>query len=125
MKRPISKRHWQDWATLAAGIWLILSPQVLGLAQTSPEPVAGFPAAIWNFIIIGVIVAGLAGFELFAFRDWEEWIGAALGTWLIVSPWALGFNETLPATVNAVASGLVIATLSGWTAIEVYRGGHA
>lgn len=125
MKRQLSKQHWQDWITLIVGVWLILSPRLLGLPDGGAEPAAGVSAATWNFMIIGAVVAVLAAFELFAFREWEEWIGAALGAWLVISPWVLGFQASFPATANAVVSGLIVAALSGWTAIEVYRGGHA
>ena len=39
-----------------------------------------------------VIVLSLAA--MVAFSLWEEWINAALGVWLIVSPFILGFAHT-------------------------------
>jgi SPW repeat len=39
-----------------------------------------------------IIVLSLAA--MVAFSLWEEWINAALGVWLIVSPWLLDFAHT-------------------------------
>jgi hypothetical protein len=39
-----------------------------------------------------IIILSLAA--MIAFSAWEEWINAALGLWLVVSPWILGFAHT-------------------------------
>lgn len=40
---------------------------------------------------------------------WQDWASFALGLWLAVSPWALGFAEREAATANAAFVGLALA----------------
>jgi hypothetical protein len=43
-------------------------------------------------------------------KHWEDWVGAVLGLWLVVSPWVLEYGE-MAANQNAVFVGfLLIAT---------------
>ena len=41
---------------------------------------------------VAVIILSIAA--MIAFSTWEEWINLALGLWLVVSPWLLGFAHT-------------------------------
>ncbi|MBE3583818.1 MAG: SPW repeat protein [Limnochordaceae bacterium] len=43
---------WQGWINVLLGVWLIVSPFILGYRDV--------PAALWNGIIVGVIVAVLS-----------------------------------------------------------------
>ena len=45
-------RKWQDWANLVLGLWLVLSPWILGFSGTS--------SATWNAVILGLLVGLLA-----------------------------------------------------------------
>ena len=45
-------RKWQDWANLVLGLWLVLSPWILGFSGTS--------SATWNAVILGLLVCLLA-----------------------------------------------------------------
>ena len=40
---------------------------------------------------------------------WQEWASFALGLWLAVSPWALGYSHLEAATANAAFMGLALA----------------
>ena len=40
---------------------------------------------------------------------WQDWASFALGLWLAVSPWALGYANVEAATANAAFLGLAIA----------------
>jgi SPW repeat len=46
-----------------------------------------------------------------AFSAWEEWLNLALGVWLVVSPWLLGFAHT-HAMHFAIGFGIAIAFLA-------------
>jgi len=48
-------RDWEEWINVALGAWLIVSPWALGIMS---------PAAQANFIIVGALVLGLAGYEI-------------------------------------------------------------
>ncbi len=46
---------WASWINLVLGIWLIIAPFIIGYSYAS--------AALWNDIIIGIVVAVLAGWS--------------------------------------------------------------
>lgn len=41
---------------------------------------------------VAIIILSLAA--MIAFSAWEEWVNAAVGLWLVASPWILGFAHT-------------------------------
>src|SRR5262249_48145112 len=45
---------------------------------------------------------------LFKALKWEDWIGLALGAWLLVSPWVLGFSDQAAPTMNALIMGSIL-----------------
>jgi hypothetical protein len=60
---------WQEWANVVFGLWLIVSPWVLGFA--------GLQAAMVNAVIVGVVVAALAIWALGTDRDIGGWFSPA------------------------------------------------
>lgn len=58
---------------------------------------------------LAIIILSLAA--MIAFAMWEEWVNLALGLWLVVSPWLLGFAHTR-AMHFGVSIGAVIAFLA-------------
>jgi hypothetical protein len=57
-----------------------------------------------------IIILSLAA--MIAFSAWEEWINLALGLWLVVSPWLLGFAHTR-AMHFSIGIGAAIAFFAG------------
>lgn len=53
-------RPWEEWLNVLLGGWLIAAPWVLGMHQAS---------AIANFVIVGLIVVALAGYEIRQSRE--------------------------------------------------------
>ncbi len=107
---------WQDIVNVVLGIWLIAAPAVLGYVSSS--------AAATNAWVVGVIIAVAAIAALVAFQKWEEWVNMALGAWLIVSPWVLGFADLGVALWNQIIVGVLVAGLALWSAaIEHEEGG--
>ncbi len=45
-------KPWEEWSELVAAVWLLVSPWVLGYS--------GLAAAMWNAVIVAVIVGVLA-----------------------------------------------------------------
>jgi hypothetical protein len=45
-------QKWEEWVSALLGLWLIVSPWILGYS--------GLQNPLWNQIIVGVIVGGLA-----------------------------------------------------------------
>jgi SPW repeat len=69
-----------------------------------------------------MIIAVAAFAALAAFQKWEEWINAALGAWLIVSPFILGFSAISAALWNQLGVGLVVLVLAAWAAMAETEG---
>lgn len=96
---------------IIAAIWLILSPFLLGYYELQ--------AAIWNDIIVGVIVLGL-GWARVAnpfYAPGFSWANAVLGLWLILAPFALNYSAMPTPLWNDVIVGVVIAALATWSAV--------
>ncbi|WP_413850842.1 SPW repeat protein [Albidovulum sp.] len=115
---------WQDGLMLLLGIWLFFSPWILGFA--------GIQLAFWNALLFGVILAGLSIAVITEFHDWEEWVDLAVGVWLVVSPWVLGFAAfaaaadaaAYAATMTFVATGVVTLALAAWS-LRHHHAAHA
>lgn len=99
-------KHWQDRTNAIIAGWLIISPFVLGFQ--------GEFTALANAVVVGVLLLATALGAILVPRAWEEWTETALGLWLAVSPWIVGFSHPA-ARVNAVVAGLVILTLALWS----------
>lgn len=100
-------KHWQDPVNALIGVALILSPWALGYQAET--------AAMANAIVIGLALIAAALGAIFVPRAWEEWTEGALGLWMIVSPWVLGFSSVQTAVSAAVIAGFAIAVLAVWT----------
>lgn len=100
-------KHWQDAVNASLGVGLVLTPWTMGYS--------GATIASANALVIGLaLVAAALGAILFP-RAWEEWTEAALGLWLMMSPWALGFSAHADARIAAAGIGIVVTALALWT----------
>jgi SPW repeat len=109
-------RQWEDWCDWALGIWLMLSPWVLLFEYDT--------VATRNAVAVGFLVVAAEALTLSWFQVWEEWINAALGAWLVVSPWVLGVVSAA-AKADFVVVGLLIAALAAYEINEVVRSPEA
>ena len=50
-------QKWEEWTNVVVGIWLAVSPWVLGFSND--------PATTWNAVIVGLGVLCVAGWELY------------------------------------------------------------
>ncbi|MFP3913634.1 MAG: hypothetical protein ACLFWM_02070 [Actinomycetota bacterium] len=83
---------------VAAGIWLMLAPAVLGY---------GDPAAA-NDRLIGPALAASAFVSMWPVMRPFRWVAAPLAAWLILAPFLLGYAE-VAATASSLLSGTVAA----------------
>lgn len=97
-------KRWQDWGSLVLGVWLLLSPWILGFSGTG--------VAMWSTFIAGVVVAVMAYMHLRGGPVWEEWVSLLLGIWLVLSPWIVGFRGDSSPTWNAVILGVLVGILA-------------
>jgi hypothetical protein len=93
-----------------AGIWLIISAWVIGSA--------GLPVALWDTLIVGIVVLVLAAIRLGTRgATGLSWINFLLGIWLIISPFVLGYTAASGAMTNAIILGILVAIFSLWAAL--------
>jgi hypothetical protein len=97
---------WQDWATFLLGVWLAVSPWVLGFGEQT--------AAMWNALILGVVLVVFSLLELGFPEKWEEWVNMLAGVWLVIAPFALGFTSHFVASVDTMLIGAAATLLSAW-----------
>jgi hypothetical protein len=102
-------RHWQDRVTVLLGVWILISPVVLGFAPGQPD-------VMWNSWFIGVVIlivtAGSAVAEVP--KVWQELATLILGLWLVISPWVLSFAARAPARNCTIVAGLLVIAVSMW-----------
>jgi hypothetical protein len=98
-----------------AGIWLIVAPFLLGYADTQ--------AALWNDIIIGIVVLIIASARASMPEKMPaaSWLNAVLGAWLIIAPFALGYSEVGAGTWNDILLGIIVLVLASWSALAGQR----
>jgi hypothetical protein len=94
-------------ANLILGAILSVSPWMFGFDAGKVSE---------NANIAGIAIVILAIAALAAFAVWEEWLNLVVGSWTLVWPWVLGFQETTAMTVQ-VAIGAAVAILA---AIELW-----
>lgn len=99
-------KHWQDPVNALLGAWLVISPWALGFQDLT--------LATATFVVTGVLLVSLAVNAVLLPRAWEEWAAAALGVWLIASPWVLGFASSMTAVQVAIFTGLAAVVLTLW-----------
>lgn len=99
----MQRTRWQEWASFALGLWLAVSPWLLGYS--------GDNVATANAAILGLALALGSHFEVSSGESSAEWLNAAAGAWLVGSPFLLGYG-TLAPTVNCVATGALVMALA-------------
>jgi hypothetical protein len=79
-------RTWEDWVGMGLGALILVSPF---LVNDQFEQ-----AMTLNALLTGLLVIIVSELELYGAVTWEAWeevISAALGVWLMVSPFVLGY----------------------------------
>ena len=96
--------RWQDWASFALGLWLAVSPWVLGYSQME--------AATANAAFMGLALALGSHFEVSFDEMAAEWFNMAAGLWLVLAPFLLGFSTAVDVTANSIVVGTAVAALA-------------
>lgn len=113
----IEGRRPQDWINLLLAACLFLSPWLLGFMGEA------IPARNAWIVAAGLAVIAIAA--LTAFAEWEEWVNLALGAWLIIAPWMLGFAGHLEAMWTHVIFGVLTFAVSAWAVWDYRHTPHA
>lgn len=106
---------------LIAGLWLIVAPFLLGYSDLA--------VAVWNDVVIGIIVALLAIVSLAARprNEMLSWLDYLPGIWLLIAPFLLMYGNNA-ATANDMLVGIIVIGASAWAARRsryVPESGHA
>lgn len=104
MKNDIVATKWQDWTSFALGLWLAVSPWVLGYSSVH--------GATANAAFVGLALALGAHFEAVFDELSAEWLNIAAGLWLVLAPFLLGFGGRVDASINSIAVGIAAAALA-------------
>lgn len=99
-------KHWQDPVNALVGIWLIVSPWLLGFS--------GVVIATTTTAAVGaLLLASSLGAMQFA-QAWEEWLDVVLGVVLMLLPFVFGFDDVPAALQNALVCGAAVTFLAFW-----------
>jgi hypothetical protein len=99
-----TKTRWQDWTSFALGLWLAMSPWILGYSHLE--------AATANAAFIGLALALGSHFEVSFDELSAEWFNLAAGVWLLLAPFLLGFGAHAMVMANSVVVGALVAALA-------------
>ncbi|MBX9933504.1 MAG: SPW repeat protein [Methylobacterium sp.] len=99
------------------GIALFLAPWYLELNSET--------AAARNAFFSGIAIVIIAMLALSKSYDWEEYLNLAVGLWVVVAPWALGFADAQYAMATHVVIGITVVALSGFELWRLYRSPEA
>jgi hypothetical protein len=96
-----------SWINVIVGIWLIVSPVVLGF-------VGSLPSATWNTFIAGALVVIFACGRLAKSETIValSWLNLLVGLWLIGSPFLLEYAAFARPLWNSVSAGLIVTFVS-------------
>jgi SPW repeat len=91
-----------DVYKLLLGAFLFVSPWLFAFAHS----VAG--TDVW---VSGAAIAAASIAALLMFAEWEEWVMLVGGLWLVLSPFALGFQHTTAMHLS-IGIGLAVSYLA-------------
>jgi 4-amino-4-deoxy-L-arabinose transferase-like glycosyltransferase len=106
MAMHLSTRRWQDQVILLLGVWLVVSPWVMGYPSDSPPAV--------NAYIAGAIMAALAAFDLYKTYAWAVFLNIIVGIWVAVSPWLVNVMQDQAMSASMLLVGLATIVLGLW-----------
>lgn len=98
---------------ILVGIWLIVSPFLLGYSGNS--------TALWNDIITGAAVIIFSATQTAGASrrvTWPSWVNLLIGIWLVLAPFALGYSAATVAMWNEIISGIIIIALAAFAAFN-------
>ncbi|MET9224971.1 SPW repeat protein [Lentzea sp. NPDC003310] len=107
--------RWQDWAEVAIGVLVLLSPLVVDTSN----------AAMWTMIVLGALIAldGLVELARPA-MIYGEYVQMVLGALLFISPWVMGYSDLMAASWVSWVGG-VLTVAAGALAMPSANAAHS
>jgi hypothetical protein len=111
----MAKRRWQDGANLLLGVWLFVSPWLLGalLTHAEAERYAGSVPA-WNAHVLGAALVAFAALAASMPKAWQEGVNTLLGVWLVIAPFVLDFQGMPRLALFTVLVGIMATAFAIW-----------
>ena len=106
MATHLSAKRWQDGVILLLGVWLFVSPWVMGYPSDSAPAI--------NAYIAGAIMAALAIFDLYKTYVWAVLLNIVVGAWVAVSPWLVDVVADRAMSTSMLVTGLATIVLGLW-----------
>lgn len=106
----IARQRRQDLLGFVAGFWMLLSPDIMAYTY--------LPYASSSAYIVGGTLVVTAIVSFIRSTPWAEMLRIALGMWLTVSPFALGFTTHSAESINAVLVGVIVVGFAFWGLLE-------
>jgi hypothetical protein len=106
MATHLSSKRWQDGLILLLGVWLFVSPWVMGYPSDSPAAV--------NAFVAGAILAALAAFDLYKTYVWAVLVNIVVGAWVAASPWVVDVVADGPMSMSMLVVGIATIVLGLW-----------
>ena len=114
------RKYWQDWVNYFLGLWVFGSPWFIERAMVSTER-GGGTRGMLNLGGRARRGAALDAGDQRIMTAWDQRAIFALGAWLLLSPWIIGFAATVPLMWNSVIFGGLIFAFAGWRLIDDRR----
>ena len=91
-----------SWINLILGIWLVISPYVLGST--------GLEATVGNDIVLGILLIASSWWILAATTEvlGVSWFQMLCGIWLVIAPFVLSYRAATHALANDVVVGVIV-----------------
>lgn len=106
-KPTASARRWEDMASILLGIVAAVAAAVLHPSMD---------AILINALVVGLVIVALAVLEIIVPPRWEEPFEILAGMWLALSPFWLGYGDTLK--ITHIVIGVLVAILA---AVELWQ----
>lgn len=100
---------WKDWTNVVVGLWLAVSPWLIGGAAHSENV-----GMVWNCVFTGGVIVVFAAWAAASPKEvWQEWVVILLGLWLLIAPGTLKYDIPVVTWDNVIV-GLAVAILAIW-----------
>lgn len=91
-----------SWINLILGVWLVISPYVLGSTALR--------ATVGNDIVLGILLIASSWWILATAAEvlGVSWFQMLCGIWLVIAPFVLSYRAMTHALANDVVVGVII-----------------
>ncbi len=106
-------KHWQDPVNACVAVLILVSPWLADYALVQP--------AVANAVIVATILFTISVAAAVIGRPWVECAAAAVGAWMLASPWALPLADERARRSAVVLGSLVLMLGLGALAVDLHR----